>query len=131
MAAAVQIDFHEYHVSFAMPTSALEGGAHATAWEGSSGSETAQGKSCRRRCKEKGATGYPLRLIVYSAKLLLQRKFALFDEVFSDLDGIECGTLLDLIADEPEGDAVRVCKILADTAYEYIVTILVEQRHRV
>lgn len=33
-AAAVQIDFHEYRVSFAMPTSALEGGAHATAWEG-------------------------------------------------------------------------------------------------
>ena len=54
-----------------------------------------------------------------------------FDEVFSDLHGVECRSLLYLVADEPECDAVGIGKVLPDTAYEDIVAAFVEERHGV
>ena len=53
------------------------------------------------------------------------------DEVFCNLHGVECGTLLNLVADEPEGNAIGVCEILSDTAYKDIVAVLVEEGHGV
>ena len=53
------------------------------------------------------------------------------DEVLGYLYGIEGGALLYLVADEPEGDAVGVGKVLTDAAYEDVVAAFVEERHGV
>ena len=40
-----------------------------------------------------------------------------FEQIFGDLDGIQGGTLLDLVADGPERQAVRVGQVFADTSH--------------
>ena len=59
----------------------------------------------------------------------MQLYCTLLHEVFGNLDGIEGRTLLDLVRYQPEGDAIGVGQILADAAYIYIITILMEEGH--
>src|SRR3970282_1342672 len=47
---------------------------------------------------------------------------AALDELFGDLDGVKGGALSDVVADEPEGDAVLVRGVLADAADVGIVS---------
>ena len=54
---------------------------------------------------------------------------AYFNQVLSYLDGIEGGTLTDLVARKPEGETVLVAEVLAHTTDEDIVLAGSFQRH--
>ena len=55
--------------------------------------------------------------ILVSAQKLFLFHIAHLDEVFGNLYSVKGGTLLDLVAYNPEGESVFVCQVLADTAY--------------
>jgi hypothetical protein len=52
-------------------------------------------------------------------------------QVFTNLYGIQCGTLTNLVTTEPEGKSVLIRDILAHTTYEDIVLASSFQRHGV
>ena len=52
-----------------------------------------------------------------------------FNQIFSNLHCIQSGTLADLVANAPEGDAVGIGNVGADAAYRHIVLTCNEQRH--
>ena len=43
------------------------------------------------------------------------------NEIFSDLNGIECSTLADLVTYSPEGNAMWIGEVFADSAHIDIV----------
>ena len=53
------------------------------------------------------------------------------DEVLGNLNGVEGGALLDLVAYNPEGESVVVAQVLADAAYIDGVLAGQEERHGV
>ena len=53
------------------------------------------------------------------------------DEIFGNLNGVQCGTLANLVAGEPQRVAVVVGKILAHTAHIHIIVAGTLQRHRI
>lgn len=54
---------------------------------------------------------------------------AYLDEVLSDLYCVEGSTLTDLVACEPESDAVIVSEVLTHAAYVYVVLTSALERH--
>lgn len=50
-------------------------------------------------------------------------------EVFGNLHGVEGGSLLDLVAHEPESEAVGIGQIFADATHEDLVLTGEEERH--
>src|SRR5574344_221825 len=54
---------------------------------------------------------------------------SLFYQIFSDLYCVKCGTFLNLVAYQPQGQTVFVCQILTNTTNIYIVFSGKEQWH--
>ncbi len=52
-----------------------------------------------------------------------------FDEVFGDLYGVESRALADLVAGEPQCEAVVVGDVLANTTYKHVVLAGCFERH--
>ena len=54
-----------------------------------------------------------------------------FHQVFRNLNGIQRGSLSDLVTRQPEGQTIRISQILADTSYIDIILVGCEEGHRI